>query len=146
LRKDFLIDPYQVLEARVAGADAVLLIAEILDDPTLTCLLREVRVLGMQALVEVHEADNLWRVMRHGVRLIGINNRNLKTFETNLEHTLELARRLPSHVCLVSESGIHAHDDLVRLKAAGVRSVLVGETLMRAADMGKQLDELRGRT
>jgi len=146
LRKDFLIDPYQVLEARVAGADAVLLIAEILDDPTFSCLLREVHALGMQALVEVHEPDNLRRVLRQGVRLIGINNRNLKTFKTDLGHTEELARLLPGHICLVSESGIHGHDDLVRLKAAGVRSVLVGETLMRAADIGRKLDELRGRS
>jgi indole-3-glycerol phosphate synthase len=146
LRKDFLIDPYQVLEARVAGADAVLLIAEILDDPTFLCLLREVRALGMQALVEVHEADSLRRVLRHPVPLIGINNRDLKTFKTDLNQTIELARQAPSHVWLVSESGIHAHADLVRLKEAGVRSVLVGETLMRAADIGRKLDELRGRS
>jgi len=146
LRKDFLIDPYQVLEARVAGADAVLLIAEILDDPTFSCLLREVGALGMQALVEVHEEDNLRRVLRQGVGLVGVNNRDLKTFKTDLGHTEELARLLPGHVWLVSESGIHTHSDLVRLKAAGVRSVLVGETLMRAADIGRKLDELRGRS
>ena len=144
LRKDFLVDPYQVLEARVAGADAVLLIAEILDTPTLKCLLRETRALGMQALVEVHEADHLRRVLDCGARLVGINNRNLKTFETRLEHTLDLAVRLPCDVCLVSESGIRTHEDVRRLQRAGVRAVLVGETLMRAADIGRQLDELRG--
>lgn len=144
LRKDFLVDPYQILEARVAGADAVLLIAELLDTPTLKCLLRETRALGMQALVEVHEADHLRRVLDCGARLVGINNRNLKTFETRLEHTLDLAVRLPCDVCLVSESGIRTHDDVRRLQRAGVRAVLVGETLMRAADIGRQLDELRG--
>jgi indole-3-glycerol phosphate synthase len=144
LRKDFLIDPYQVLEARAAGADAVLLIAEVLDDATLTCLLREVSVLAMQALVEVHDAENLRRVLQLGVRLVGINNRDLRTFETHLEHTLVLAQGLPANVCLVSESGIHTRADIQRLQGAGVRAVLVGETLMRAADIGQKLDELRG--
>lgn len=143
LRKDFLIDPYQVLEARVAGADAVLLIAEILDDATLTALLREVRAVGMQALIEIHEEENLRRMVRQGARLVGINNRDLKTFETRLEHTLDLMKWVPGHTCVVSESGIHSHADLERLRAAGVRAVLVGESLMRAADIGHKLDELR---
>lgn len=144
LRKDFIIDPYQLLEARVAGADAVLLIAEVLDDATLGSLLREARVLGMQALLEVHEADNLARVLKTGARLVGINNRNLCTFETRLEHTLALASQLPAGVCLVSESGIHTRADVERLRPAGVKAVLVGETLMRAPDIGRKLDELRG--
>jgi indole-3-glycerol phosphate synthase len=144
LRKDFLIDPYQVLEARVAGADAVLLIAEILDDATLSCLLREARALGMAALVEIHDAENLPRVLQAGARLVGVNNRNLRTFHTSLEHTLTIARDLPGEVCLVSESGIHTHADIKRLMAAGVRAVLIGESLMRAADIGRKLDELLG--
>jgi indole-3-glycerol phosphate synthase len=144
LRKDFLIDPYQVLEARVAGADAVLLIAEILDDATLSCLLREANALGMRSLVEVHDAENLSRVVQLGASLIGINNRDLRTFETRLEHTLTLAKRLPSTVCLVSESGIHTRADIQALAQAGVRAALIGETLMRAADIGQKLDELRG--
>lgn len=144
LRKDFLLDPYQLLEARVAGADAVLLIAEILDDATLACLLREARALGMQTLVELYDAENLSRVLQSGARLVGINNRNLRTFETSLAHTLDLAAELPSDACLVSESGIRTRADVLQLQQAGVKAVLVGETLMRAADVGGKLDELRG--
>jgi indole-3-glycerol phosphate synthase len=144
LRKDFIIDPYQLLEARVAGADAVLLIAEILDDAELAALLRRVHELGMQALVECHEAANLRRVVAAGARLVGVNNRDLRTFVTRLEHTLELAAQLPPGCCLVSESGIRTHDDLLRLRPAGVRAVLVGEAFMRAADVGAALDALRG--
>jgi indole-3-glycerol phosphate synthase len=144
LRKDFLLDPYQVTEARVAGADAVLLIAEILNDATLASLLNAALALGMQALVELYEPENLPRVLDSGARLIGINNRDLRTFTTSLEHTLRLAPRLPPDVCLVSESGIRNRADVLRLEQAGVRAVLVGETLMRAADVGGKLDELRG--
>ncbi|MBI1918618.1 MAG: indole-3-glycerol phosphate synthase TrpC [Planctomycetes bacterium] len=144
LRKDFLIDPYQLLEARVAGADAVLLIAEILDDATLACLLREARGLGLHTLTEIHDEENLPRVLEAGARLVGINNRDLRTFETSLAHTLRLARDLPPNVCLVSESGIRTRDDVLRLGQAGVRAVLVGESLMRSPDIGRKLDELRG--
>jgi len=144
LRKDFILDRYQLLEARAAGADAVLLIAEILDDDMLPRLLREATALGLQALVELYDRDNLSRVLDSGARLIGINNRNLRTFETRLEHTLDLIASLPTNVCLVSESGILTHADIDRLQMAGVRAVLVGETLMRAADIGAKLRELRG--
>ncbi len=144
LRKDFLIDRYQLLEARVAGADAVLLIAEILDDTALSFLQREAAALGMQALVELYDRANLARVLDSGARLIGVNNRDLRSFATRLEHTLDLAALMPADVCLVSESGIRNRADLDRLKAHGVRAVLVGETLMRADDIGRQLDELRG--
>jgi indole-3-glycerol phosphate synthase len=144
LRKDFILDRYQVLEARAAGADAVLLIAEILDDTALSALFREVHDLKMQALVELYDAVNLPRVLDVGARLIGINNRDLRTFETRLEHTMEVGARLPAGCCLVSESGIRSHDDVRRLQAAGVRAILVGETLMRAPDIGAKLDELRG--
>lgn len=146
LRKDFILDRYQVIEARVAGADAVLLIAEILDAAALPRLLRDIHDLGMQALVELYDADNLPRVLDSGARVIGINNRNLRTFVTRLEHTLELAERVPSDRCLVSESGIRSHADIVRLSQAGVRAVLVGETFMRAPDIGAKLDELLGRS
>jgi indole-3-glycerol phosphate synthase len=144
LRKDFLLDTYQVMEARCAGADAVLLIAEILDDAALRQLLKETHRLGMQALVELYEPENLQRVLASGAKLIGVNNRDLHTFVTRLEHTLELAPRVPSDCCLVSESGIRTHADIQRLQAAGVRAVLVGETLMRAPDIGRQLDALQG--
>jgi indole-3-glycerol phosphate synthase len=144
LRKDFLLDRYQLLEARCAGADAVLLIAEILDDEALPRLHREAAELGLQALVELYDAENLPRVLDAGARLVGINNRNLRTFVTRLEHTLELAAHLPADCCLVSESGIRTRQDVVRLQEAGVRAILVGETLMRAPDIGAKLDELRG--
>jgi indole-3-glycerol phosphate synthase len=144
LRKDFILDRYQLLEARAAGADAVLLIAEILGADELPALFREAHDLGMQCLVELYEAANLPRVLDAGARLIGVNNRDLRTFVTRLEHTLELAGRLPPGCCLVSESGIRSRDDVLRLQAAGVSAVLVGETLMRAADVGGKLDELRG--
>ncbi|HEV3078804.1 MAG TPA: indole-3-glycerol phosphate synthase TrpC [Gemmataceae bacterium] len=144
LRKDFILERYQLLEARLAGADAVLLIAEILPEQQLPRLLREAAELGMQALVELYEADNLPRVIDSGARLIGINNRNLHDFVTRLEHTLELAARLPKDSCLVSESGIRTRADVLRLQHAGVRAVLVGETLIRAPDIAGKLQELRG--
>jgi len=144
LRKDFILDRYQLLEARLAGADAVLLIAEILDGAALPRLLNQAHELGMQALVELYERDNLPRVLNSGARLIGVNNRDLRTFVTRLEHTLEVAADLPADVCLVSESGIKTRADIDRLRAGGVRAVLVGETLMRSPDIGAELDRLRG--
>src|SRR5712691_6133554 len=128
LRKDFLLDRYQLLEARNAGADAVLLIAEVLEGDALPRLLRETHELGMEALVELYDAENLPRVIDSGARLIGVNNRDLRTFVTRLEHTLELAGKLPPGCCLVSESGIRSRPDVLRLREAGVRAVLVGET------------------
>lgn len=144
LRKDFLLDPYQVLEARVAGADAVLLIAEIIDNAALALLLRETYALGMQALVELYDRDNVERVLDCGATMIGINNRDLRTFATRLEHTLELAPRIPRDRMLVSESGIKTRADIERLRGAGVKAVLIGETLMRSGDAGAKLRELRG--
>jgi indole-3-glycerol phosphate synthase len=145
LRKDFILDRYQLLEARLAGADAVLLIAEILEGPALSQLLRQAHDLQLEALVELHDADNLDRVVASEARLIGINNRDLRTFATRLEHTLDLARRIPADRCVVSESGIRTREDILRLEAAGVRAVLIGETLMKAPDIGARLDELLGR-
>ncbi|MCS6977731.1 MAG: indole-3-glycerol phosphate synthase TrpC [Gemmatales bacterium] len=144
LRKDFILDRFQVWEARAAGADAVLLIAEILDDRDLRELLREIHAQGMTALVECYEAANLRRVVAAGARVIGINNRNLHTFEVRLEHTLELADQVPKDRVLVSESGIRSREDILRLEAVGVKAVLVGETLMRSADPGATLRRLRG--
>jgi indole-3-glycerol phosphate synthase len=145
LRKDFILDRYQLLEARVSGADAVLLIAEILDDEALPRLLKEAAELGLQTLVELYDADNLPRVVDSGAGVIGINNRDLRTFVTRLEQTLELATRIPADRCLVSESGIRTHADVRRVQEAGVRAVLVGESLIRAADIGAQLDALLGK-
>ncbi len=144
LRKDFLIDPYQVVEARMAGADAVLLIAEILDDDQLRSLLDHTRRLGMAALVEFHDPANLPRVVASGANLIGINNRDLHQFQTDLETTLRLRDQIPADVVLVSESGIRNRQDVLRLQDAGVDAILVGETLMRAPDIGRALEELLG--
>jgi indole-3-glycerol phosphate synthase len=120
----------------------VLLIAEVLPDPDLAQRLSEARALGMEALVELHDADQLPRVLSAGAEMIGINNRDLRTFVTRLEHTLELAPRVPADRCLVSESGIRSRDDIRRLRAVGVRAVLVGESLMRAPDVGAALASL----
>ncbi|MEO6809756.1 MAG: indole-3-glycerol phosphate synthase TrpC [Isosphaeraceae bacterium] len=144
LRKDFLIDEYQVVEARMAGADAVLLIAEILDDAQLTALLARARSLGMAALVEFHDAANLPRVLASGADLIGINNRDLHRFVTDLNQTLRLRDQIPRDVVLVSESGIRDRRDVERLEAAGVSAILVGETLMRAPDIGLAVEQLLG--
>lgn len=142
LRKDFILERYQVLQARLAGADAVLLIAEILDDATMAQLIHDIEVLGMDALVECYEADNVQRVVDAGATLIGINNRNLHTFEVSLEHTLELARQVPGECTLVSESGIKTRADVERLGSAGIKAILVGETLMRSSQMEVMMKEL----
>lgn len=145
LRKDFLIDEYQLLEARHAGADAILLIAEILDDVLLDRLLKRAKSLEMAALVEFHDVANLDRVLTSGADLIGINNRNLDDFSTNLEHTLRLRDRIPNEIVLVSESGIRTRRDVERLQNAGISAILVGESLMRAPDIGLAVDQLLGR-
>lgn len=144
LRKDFILDRYQVVEARVAGADAVLLIAEILGARELPALLGHVHELGMQALVELYEPENLPRVLAAGAKIVGVNNRNLRSFVTDLDHTIELTREMPANGCLVSESGIRTRADMQRLEAAGVKAALIGETFMRAGDIGAKLRELRG--
>jgi len=144
LRKDFLIDEYQVVEARLAGADAILLIAEILDDAALSTLMQRARELGMAALVELHNAWNLPRVLAAGTDLVGINNRDLRHFTTDLDHTLSLRDRIPQGIVLVSESGIRTRHDVERLEAAGVSAILVGESLMRAPEIGLAVERLLG--
>ncbi len=146
LRKDFLIDEYQVVEARLAGADAVLLIAEALDDEALARLLARARGLGMAALVEFHEEANLERVLAAGADLVGVNNRDLRRFVTDPELTLRVRDRIPPEVLVVSESGIRTRRDVERLEAAGVSAVLVGENLMRADDIGLAVEALLGLT
>jgi len=144
LRKEFILDRYQLLEAAAAGADAVLLIAEILPGERLKELHQEALALDLDVLVELHDADQLPRVLDCGATLIGINNRDLRSFVTRLEHTLELLPRIPAGVTVVSESGIKTRADMAKLKAAGVHAVLVGESLMRSPDIGAALDDLRG--
>jgi indole-3-glycerol phosphate synthase len=144
LRKDFILDTYQVIEARVAGADAVLLIAECLDDCNLRKLFNETCELGMTPLVELYEPDNLQRVFDAGATLIGINNRNLQTFDVDLEHTIRMRTRVPDQCVLVGESGIRTYEDVQRLETAGVDAILVGESLMREPDIGAAVDRLLG--
>src|SRR5262249_29036237 len=134
--------PYQIIEARVRGADAVLLIAEILPDQELDERLVQCRELGMEPLVELHDPENLIRVIDSGARIIGINNRNLRTFVTDLSQTIDLAAQIPRDRIIVSESGIGSRADIDRLKSVGVRAILVGETFMRAKDIGRKIDEL----
>ena len=142
LRKDFMVDAYQVLEARAMGADAVLLIAACLSDAQMTELESCAEGLGMDVLVEVHDGDELARALRLNTPLVGINNRNLRSFEVNLDTTLALLPQLPAGRLLVTESGIVGHADVQRMRAAGVHAFLVGETFMRAADPGAALAEL----
>lgn len=145
MRKEFILDTYQVLEARVAGADCILLIAECLDD----CRMRELYFyaseLGMDVLIEIYDPENLERVLNLDPPMIGINNRNLREMRTDLAHTLDLAKKIPSGTLLVSESGIKTHADVRQLQNGGAGAILVGESLMRSPDIGTALDSLMGR-
>ncbi len=145
LRKDFILDTYQLFEARAAGADAVLLIAECLDDCNLRKLHGEALELGLTPLVELYEPANLPRVLDAGATLIGVNNRALGTFNVDLGHTIRLRQQIPGDCLLVGESGICTHKDALRLEAAGVDAMLVGESLMASPDIGEAVDRLLGR-
>jgi indole-3-glycerol phosphate synthase len=145
LRKDFIVDRYQLYEARAVGADAVLLIAECLDDCNLRALFNETVALGMTPFVELYDSENLQRVFDAGATLIGINNRDLRTFKTDLDHSLRLRARIPGECVLVAESGIQTREDVLRLEAAGVDAILVGESLMRETDIGAAVDRLLGK-
>ncbi|HEX8187881.1 MAG TPA: indole-3-glycerol phosphate synthase TrpC [Pyrinomonadaceae bacterium] len=143
LRKDFIFDEYQVFEAAAAGADALLLIAAALEDDALARLLRLTEEeLGLDALVEVHTAAELERAAAVGARVVGVNNRDLRTFEVSLETSLKLAGLAPAGMLLVSESGLRGAEDVDRLRARGFRAFLVGETLMRAGDPEAALRDL----
>lgn len=144
LRKDFVIDPVQVLEARVAGASAVLLIAECLERSSLADLVGEIRSLGMAPLVELYDPENLDAVLASGTTLVGINNRDLRSFQTDLSHTLDLLPIIPTDRVVVSESGIRTPADVQRLRQSGVQAILVGEAFMRAESPGSKLAELIG--
>ncbi len=146
LRKDFILDTYQLVEARLAGADAVLLIAECLDDCNLRKLHNAAIELGLAPLVELYDPENLPRVLAAGATLIGVNNRDLRTFVVDLDHTLRIRRDVPDNCVLVGESGIRTRDDVERLECAGVDAILVGESLTREPDIGAAVNRLLGRT
>jgi indole-3-glycerol phosphate synthase len=142
LRKDFMVDGYQVIEARAMGADCVLLIAACLDDAQMADLQAQAQALGMDVLVEVHDGVELDRALRLKTPLVGINNRNLSSFEVSLDTTLDLLPRVPNDRLLVTESGILARADVRRLRDANVNAFLVGEAFMRADEPGRALREL----
>ena len=144
LRKDFVLDSYQLLEARAAGADAVLLIAECLDDCNLRKLHGEALELGLTPLVEFYDEENLDRVLAAGATLIGVNNRDLRTFDVDLARTLRMREKVPLDAVFVGESGIDTREDVLRLEAAGVDAMLVGESLMRQADIEAAVRRLLG--
>lgn len=145
LRKDFMIDPWQIAESRVIGADAILIIMSAVDDQLARDLADAAQSFGVDALVEVHDEAEMERALHLGAKLIGVNNRSLATFATDLAITERLAAMAPADVLLVSESGIFAHEDITRLQSAGARAFLVGESLMRQADVAAATRALLGR-
>jgi indole-3-glycerol phosphate synthase len=144
LRKDFMIDPYQMFEARAAGADCILLIVAALEFEHMRELEKVAQGLGLAVLVEAHDGNELERALRLDTPLLGINNRNLRTFETTLDTTLGLLPRVPENKLVVTESGILTADDVRRMRSSGVHAFLVGEAFMRAADPGAELARLFG--
>ena len=142
LDKDFIIDPYQIYQARMYGADAVLLIAAILSDDLLADYLELTKQLGLSALVEVHTLDELQRVLAMNTPIIGINNRNLATFQVSIKTSLELLTYIPEGTLIVSESGIDSKKEIISLRERGVHAFLIGEALMKEPDAGKKLREL----
>ena len=142
IRKDFIMAPYQVVESRSLGADCILLIVAALDDETLLSLHKEARALGMDVLVEVHDGDELERALKLDLELVGINNRDLRTFDTSLDTTIDLLERVPGDCLVVTESGIHTRDDIALMREHGVHAFLVGEAFMRVPDPGQELQQL----
>lgn len=145
LQKDFILDEYQIYQARRYGADAVLLIASILPEDRIQSFLECAHRIGLDCLVEAHTKEELRKVLKSRAQIIGINNRDLKTMKTDLSVTLTLSKLVPKDRILVSESGIETYEDVKRLECCGVRAVLVGESLMRAPDIGTKVKELLGK-
>jgi indole-3-glycerol phosphate synthase len=142
LRKDFIFDEYQILEAAEAGADAILLIVAMLDQSDMARLLKVAESAGLDVLVEVHDHHELEKALSQDVKLLGVNNRDLRTFDTDISTSISLARDLPSDITLVSESGIRSREEISRLSESGFHAVLIGEELMRAKDEGAALRDL----
>lgn len=146
LRKDFTVDEYQVYQAKTLGADAVLLICAILGDSQLQEYRLIAESLGMDALVEAHDAQEVERALQSGAKVVGVNNRNLKDFTVDIHNSMNLRQLVPPEILFVAESGIKTRQQTAELEQAGVNGVLIGETLMRSANMKEKLEELRGRS
>lgn len=143
LRKDFIIDEYQVWEARAAGADFILLIASVLTSDKIRKFTKTATDLGMEVLTEVHDMKDLAKALKAGAKIVGVNNRDLKTFKTDIGHSIKLKKHIPRSILTVSESGINSAEDAILLRDAGFNAVLVGESLMRQNEPGKLLKQLR---
>ena len=143
LRKDFTVDEYMIYEAKVLGASAILLICSILDDGQLSAYMALARELGLSVLTETHDETEIERALKAGATILGVNNRNLKTFQVDFENTIRLRNMVPKEVLFISESGVKTPQDIARLNELGVDGVLIGETLMRAPDKKQMLEKLR---
>ena len=143
LRKDFTIDPYMIYEAKVLGAQIILLICALLDEETLREYIKIADSLGLSAICEAHDEEEVKKAVNAGARIIGVNNRNLKDFTVDLQNSIKLRRAVPGDILFIAESGIKSHEDMAVLEKGDVNGVLIGETLMRAADKKAMLDELR---
>lgn len=143
LRKDFIIDEYQIYQAKVIGADCILLIVTLLKEQTIREYIKLCDELGLSAIVEVHDEKEIECAISAGARMIGVNNRNLKTFEVNIQNSIQLRKLVPEQISFIAESGIKTAEDIKMLREAKVNGVLIGETLMRSTDKKKMLDELR---
>ena len=144
LRKDFTVDPYMIYEARALGASAVLLIKAILSDAELAEYLAITRSIGLSALVEAHDEDEVDAAVKAGASIIGVNNRNLRDFTVDIANSIRLRNRVPESILMVAESGIRTREDIIRMEQAGISGVLIGETLMKATDKRNMLKELKG--
>lgn len=144
LRKDFILEEYQIYEAKLIGADAVLLICSLLDEVALNNYLKLCSQLGLSALVEAHTGEEILMAIRAGAGIIGVNNRNLKTFDVDIQTSISLRKQVPEDILFVAESGIHTQEDICLLKEAGVDAVLIGEALMSSSDRKGMLERLRG--
>jgi len=144
LRKDFIIDEYQIYESKILGADAVLLICALLDAESLKRYINICNELGLSALVEAHTEEEIFQAIEAGARIIGVNNRNLKTFEVNIRNCIKLRALVPENIIYVAESGIQTREDIALLEEAGVDAVLIGEALMKSQDRKNMLSYLRG--
>lgn len=144
LRKDFTVDPYQIYEAKVLGADCILLICSILSQEELSEYIKISDSLGLSTLVEAHEEEEVYKALNAGARIIGVNNRDLKTFQVDINNSIHLRKLVPDTIVFIAESGIKTRSDVAALETHGVKGILIGETLMRASDKEKILKELKG--